>query len=122
MPSDIGGLAPWPHFSSSWEYQKGANNSAADALSQVPISHSWETVQSLLEGVIVGVANWGEVRASEELLVLRAPQKHLGDSLGSLVLCHYCQGIPCEMIGYHEDILHYQGLIQLHHGLYATVV
>ena len=40
----------------------------ADALSQIPISHSWETIQSLLEGVIVGTANRGEVRVSEELL------------------------------------------------------
>ena len=50
------------------EYQKGADNGAADALSQVSISHNWETVQSLLEGVIVGAANWGEVRVSKELL------------------------------------------------------
>ena len=32
-------------FQFKLEYKKGANNSAADALSQVPISHSWETVQ-----------------------------------------------------------------------------
>ena len=55
-------------FQFELEYQKGANNSTSDALSQVPISHSWESIQSLLEGVIVGVADWGEVRASEELL------------------------------------------------------
>ena len=55
-------------FQFELEYQKGANNGTADALSQVPISHSWETVQSLLEGEIVGVANQGEVRVSEELL------------------------------------------------------
>ena len=55
-------------FQFELEYQKGANNGAADALSQVPITHSWETIQSLLEGAIVGVANQGEVRASEELL------------------------------------------------------
>ena len=55
-------------FQFELEYEKGANNGAADALSQVPISHSQETVQSLLEGVIVGVANRSEVRASEELL------------------------------------------------------
>ena len=41
-------------FQFKLEYQKGADNGTADALSQVPISHSWETVQSLLEGVIVG--------------------------------------------------------------------
>ena len=50
------------------EYQKGADNGAADALSRVPISHSWETIQSLLEGAIVGVTNQDEVRASKELL------------------------------------------------------
>ena len=55
-------------FQFKLEYQKGANNGAADALSQVPISHSWETIQSLLEGVIVGAANQGEVKVSKELL------------------------------------------------------
>ena len=55
-------------FQFELEYQKGADNGATDALSRVPISHSWQTVQSLLEGVIVGAADWGEVRASEELL------------------------------------------------------
>ena len=55
-------------FQFQLEYQKGADNGAADTLSQVPISHSQETIQSLLEGVIVGAADWGEVRASKELL------------------------------------------------------
>ena len=55
-------------FQFELEYQKGANNDAADALGQVPISHSRETIQSLLEGAIVGAANWDEVRASKELL------------------------------------------------------
>ena len=55
-------------FKFELEYQKGTNNGATDALSQVPISHSWETVQSLLEGAIVRAANRGEVRAHEELL------------------------------------------------------
>ena len=50
------------------EYQKGADNSTADALSWIPISHSQETIQSLLEGVIVGATDQGEVRVSEELL------------------------------------------------------
>ena len=50
------------------EYQKGTDNGATDALSQVPISHSWETIQSLLEGVIVGTADQGEVRVCKELL------------------------------------------------------
>ena len=55
-------------FQFELEYQKGANNGTADALSWVPISHSWKTIQSLLEGVIVGAADRGEVRVSEELL------------------------------------------------------
>ena len=58
MQLDISGLACWPHFSSELEYQKGADNGTADALSWVPIS---------LEGAIVGVADRGDVRASEEL-------------------------------------------------------
>ena len=37
-------------------------------MSQVPISHSQETVQSLLEGAIVRAANQSEAKASEELL------------------------------------------------------
>ena len=61
----VGALAS---FQFKLEYQKGADNGTADALSRVPISHSWETIQSLLEGAIVGVADWGEVRVSEELL------------------------------------------------------
>ena len=55
-------------FQFKLEYQKGADNGATDALSQVHISHSWETIQSLLEGVIIGEANRGKVRVSEELL------------------------------------------------------
>ena len=55
-------------FQFELEYQKGTDNGAMDALSQVPISHSQETIQSLLEGVIVGVASRGEAKASEEIL------------------------------------------------------
>ena len=55
-------------FQFKLEYQKGTDNGATDALSQVPISHSWETVQSLLEGAIVGTADIGEAKASEVLL------------------------------------------------------
>ena len=61
----VGALAS---FQFELEYQKGANNGATVALSWVPISHSQETIQSLLEGVIVGAANWSEVRVSKELL------------------------------------------------------
>ena len=55
-------------FQFELEYQKGTDNGTTDVLSWVPISHSWETIQSLLEGAIVGAAIQGEVRASEELL------------------------------------------------------
>ena len=55
-------------FQFELEYQKRADNGVADALSWVPINHSWETVQSLLEGVIVRAADWSEAKASEELL------------------------------------------------------
>ena len=55
-------------FQFELEYQKGADNGAADALSQVPISHSWQTVQSLLEGAIVGSSYRGEAKANEGLL------------------------------------------------------
>ena len=55
-------------FQFELKYQKGTDNGAADTLSQVPISHSWQTVQSLLEGVIVGAANRGEPEANEGLL------------------------------------------------------
>ena len=61
----VGALAS---FQFELEYQKGADNGAADVLSQVPISHSWQTIQSLLERVIVGAANGGEAKANEELL------------------------------------------------------
>ena len=61
----VGALAS---FQFEVEYQKGANNGATDALSRVPISHSQETIQSLLEGVIVGVTDRGEAKASKELL------------------------------------------------------
>ena len=59
----VGALAS---FQFELEYQKGTD--AADALSWVPISHSQETVQFLLEGAIAGAPERGEARASEELL------------------------------------------------------
>ena len=55
-------------FQFELEYQKGADNGAADTLSQVPISHGWQTVQFLLEGAIVGTADRGEAGANEGLL------------------------------------------------------
>ena len=55
-------------FEFTLEYQKGADNGAADALSQVPIHHDQEMVQSLLEGTIMGAVDRGEVETSDELL------------------------------------------------------
>ena len=55
-------------FQFELKYQKGANNGAVDALSWVSISHSQQTVQSLLEGVIVGASDRGDAEASEGLL------------------------------------------------------
>ena len=55
-------------FQFELEYQKGTDNGAVDALSWVPVSHSWQTVQSLLEGVIVGTSDRGEAKANEGLL------------------------------------------------------
>ena len=49
-------------------YQKGANDGAADALSRVPITHSQQTIQSLLEGVIVSTSERGEAEVNEGLL------------------------------------------------------
>ena len=55
-------------FQFELKYQKGANNGAADTLSRVPISHSQQTVQSLLQGAIIGAANRGEAEDNEGLL------------------------------------------------------
>ena len=55
-------------FQFELEYQKGTDNGAADALSRVPINHSRQTVQSLLEGAIVGASDRGEAEANEGLL------------------------------------------------------
>ena len=70
----VGALAS---FQFELEYQKGTDNGAADTLSRVPISHSLQTVQSLLKGVIVGAANRGEAEANEGLL-----EEHQASELG----------------------------------------
>ena len=61
-------------FQFELEYQKGADNRAADALSRVPISCSWQIIKSLLEGVIIRAVDRGEAEANEELL---EEHKHL---------------------------------------------
>ena len=55
-------------FEFSLEYQKGADNGAADTLSWVPVKHDHVTVQSLLEGAIIGAADRSEAEANESLL------------------------------------------------------
>ena len=60
------GAMSWFQF--ELEYQKGTDNRAADGLSRVPINHSWETIQSLLEGAIVGASDRGEAKANKGLL------------------------------------------------------
>ena len=55
-------------FEFTFEYQRGADNGAADALSQVPICHDCKTVRSLLEGAIMGATDMSEAEASKELL------------------------------------------------------
>ena len=55
-------------FQFELEYQKGTDNEVADALSRVPINHSRQTVQSLLEGAIVDASDRGEAKANEGLL------------------------------------------------------
>ena len=55
-------------FEFTLEYQKGADNGAADALSQVPIHCNCEMVKSMLEGALVGAPGRREAEASEELL------------------------------------------------------
>ena len=61
----VGALAS---FQFELKYQKGTNNGAADALSQVPISHSQQIIQSLLERAIIRAADRGESKANKELL------------------------------------------------------
>ena len=55
-------------FQFELECQKSTDNGAVDALSRVPINHSRQTVQSLLEGVIVRASDRGEAKANEGLL------------------------------------------------------
>ena len=44
-------------FEFALEYQKGADNRVADALSWVPICHNCEMIHSLMEGAIVGTVD-----------------------------------------------------------------
>ena len=55
-------------FEFTLEYQKGAENRAANALSQAPINHDLATVRSLLEGTIIGAADRSKADTNEALL------------------------------------------------------
>ena len=55
-------------FEFTLEYQKGADNGAADTLSCIPIHHDCETIWSLLEGTIMGAMDCRDGEVSEELL------------------------------------------------------
>ena len=63
-------------FEFTLEYQKGADNGTADALSWVPIHHNHNMVCSLMEGAIVGAVDQSEVEANEELLCEHAHFKN----------------------------------------------
>ena len=54
-------------FQFELEYKRGTNNGAMDALSHIPISHSWKTIQSLSVGAVIGVTDRSEAEASKEL-------------------------------------------------------
>ena len=55
-------------FEFTLEYQKGADNGAADALSWVPVCCVRKMVKFLLEGALIGATGRGEPEAGKELL------------------------------------------------------
>ena len=55
-------------FEFTLEYQKGADNGAADALSWVLVCHGHEMVKSLLKGALTGALDRGDAEAGKELL------------------------------------------------------
>ena len=68
MLQDTDGLALWLHFSLSLNTRRVPITELQMLLAGSPISHGWQTVQSLLEGVIIGAVNRGEAKANEGLL------------------------------------------------------
>ena len=84
------------------EYQKGSDNTAADALSQVPVWHDPETVRSLVEGAVTGTTERGEVLISQ---ILRVECDCLDEEAQALTL----KLPPMHMTNWeeaqHEDIL-----------------
>ena len=107
----VGALAS---FRFMLEYQKGADNGAADALSWVPICHNCEMVQSLLEGTIMGAVDRGEAEASKELLcehVCLENEAHVqAAKLASMHVVDWGEAQEVDTVGpLHEMALHSQG-------------
>ena len=73
------------------EYQKGADNGTADALSQVPICHNQETIKFLLEGAVTGATDHGQVEASEALLSEHECGRLVRGPRGRSYVCHVLQ-------------------------------
>ena len=94
----VGALASYKF---SLEYQKGLDNTAADALSWVPVWHDWETVWSLLEGAVTGITERGEVLISQ-------PLRAECDCLDEEVQAHALKLTPMHMTNWeeaqHEDM------------------
>ena len=76
----VGALASYKF---TLEHQKGTDNAATDALSQVPVRHDKDTVQLLLEGVVTGATECGEVLISQPL---RVEHDHLDEELQACAL------------------------------------
>ena len=99
----VGALAS---FQFKLEYQKGTNYGATDAL-----SHSQETIQSLLEGAIVGAADRGEVRVCEELL-----EEH--EHLSQEVRVQAAKLAPMHIVDWEEAQEGYTALVTCHKWLH----
>ena len=61
MPLATGGLELFARFNLQLEYQKGWDNTVADALSQVTTCLDPDMVILILNGVTLGAAHWVEV-------------------------------------------------------------
>ena len=86
----------------SLEYQKGSDNAAADALSQVPMRHDGKMVRSLLEGAATSVTERREVLISQ-------PLRAEGDRLDNEARTHALKLAPMHVTDWeeaqHEDVL-----------------
>ena len=71
----VGALAS---FEFTLEYQKGSDNTTADALSRVPIRQDRDAVWSLLEGAVTGTTERGEALANR---ILQEEHNHLSEEI-----------------------------------------